>query len=141
MTAPITSPGAAPSASPNATDVKPFVGAEDFEVSRDFYVAMGWQLNFDTGGLAELELGNCRFYLQNYFQQDWCHNSMLHVTVDDAQAWFEHTEAVLSARTYGEARVRPPARQDYGALVTFVWDPSGVLLHFAQPLEASATDS
>ena len=25
-----------------------------------------------------------------------------------------------------------PQEQSYGALVTFVWDPSGVLLHFAE---------
>ena len=123
---------------PAASDAKPFVGAEDFGVSRDFYVALGWKLNFDTGDLAELELGGCRFYLQNYYQADWCNNSMLHFTVDDAQAWYEHTRAVLDARSYGGARVRPPTHQDYGAMVTFVWDPSGVLLHFAQPLSSTA---
>lgn len=118
-----------------ASEVKPFVGAEDFEVSRDFYVAMGWTLQFDAGDLAELELGGCRFYLQDYYQREWCHNSMLHITVDDAQAWYEHTRDLLEKKNYGAARVKPPQRQDYGALVTFVWDPSGVLLHFAQPLD------
>lgn len=118
-----------------ASDVKPFVGAEDFEVSRDFYVAMGWTLQFDAGDLAELELGGCRFYLQNYYQREWCHNSMLHITVDDAQGWYERTRDLLESKNYGAARVKPPQRQDYGALVTFVWDPSGVLLHFAQPLD------
>jgi len=28
--------------------------------------------------------------------------------------------------------VQAPKRQDYGALVTFVHDPAGVLLHFCQ---------
>ena len=114
------------------SDIKTFIGSKDYAVSRDFYVALGWKLNFDGGDLAELELGNCRFYLQKYYQKQWCHNSMLHITVQDAQAWYEHVAAVLEKRTYGEARVQPPKMQDYGAMVTFAWDPAGVLLHFAQ---------
>lgn len=117
------------------THVRPFIGAKDYDVSREFYVALGWKLLFDTGGLAELKLGKNRFYLQNAYQRDWCHNTMLHITVADAEAWFERAARLLEERSYGEARVAPPREQDYGALVTFVWDPAGVLLHFAQPLE------
>ena len=119
----------------SVSDVKPFIGSKDFAVSRDFYVALGWKLNFDGGGIAELELGNSRFYLQKYYQKDWCENTMLHIKVRDAREWYGHVKAILDTQKYGEARVRPPVEQDYGALVTFVWDPAGVLLHFAQFLE------
>lgn len=122
---------------PTALDVRTFVGSREFEVSRDFYVALGWRLNFETPGLAELELAGQRFYLQRFYAKDWCENSMLHVTVEDATAWFRHAEAVIGAGQFGGARVQEPALQDYGALVTFVWDPAGVLLHFAQNLERS----
>lgn len=117
-----------------ASDIKAFVGSKNFEESRDFYQAIGFKLNFDAGDLAEFELGNCRFYLQKYYQRKWCENSMLHITVEDAEAWYRHVAAVLDKRKYGAARVREPSAQSYGALVTFVWDPVGVLLHFAQPL-------
>ncbi len=118
----------------NASDIKTFVGSKIFDESRDFYVAMGWKLNFDAGDLAELELGGCRFYLQAYYQRQWCENCMLHITVEDAEAWYRHALAVLEARSYGAARAQAPRKQRYGALVTHVWDPAGVLLHFAQPL-------
>ena len=117
------------------SDIKPFIGSRDFDESRDFYVAMGWKLNFDAGDLAELQLGDHRFYLQKYYQRNWCENSMLHITVDDAQSWFQHATKVLKERSYGAAKVREPSEQSYGALVTFVWDPAGVLLHFAQPIK------
>ena len=117
-----------------ASDVIPFVGAKDFDISRDFYVALGWKLNWDRGALAELELGGSRFFLQRYFQQDWCENSMLHVTVADAEAWHAHASAVIERGSFAAARVNPPKREDYGALVTYIWDPAGVLLHMAQPL-------
>ncbi len=123
-------------AAPGASDIKPFIGSRDFVVSRDFYLALGWRLNFDTGDLAELELGDCRFYLQKYYQKQWCENSMLHITVENADAWYQHVRAVLEARSYGAARVKPPKEESYGAVVTYVWDPAGILLHFAQPLPA-----
>lgn len=118
----------------NASDIKTFVGSKDFDLSREFYMAIGFKLNFDAGDLAEFELGNCRFYLQKYFQRNWCENSMLHITVEDAHAWYRHVTNVLEDRKYGAARVKEPIEQSYGAIVTFVWDPVGVLLHFAQPL-------
>ena len=120
----------------NAAGSKTFIGSKDFEVSRDFYIAMGWALNWEQEDLAELTLGSSSFYLQRYYQRKWCENSMLHITVEDAQAWFEQATRVLSARSYGAARVRPPKRENYGALVTYVWDPAGVLLHFAQPISS-----
>ncbi|HEX9797861.1 MAG TPA: hypothetical protein VGA52_12810 [Anaerolineales bacterium] len=120
-----------------ASDIKTFIGSRDYDVSRDFYVAMGWKVNFDRGDIAELVLGNCRFYLQAYYQRQWCENSMLHITVEDAEAWYRHAQDILATRSYGAARVKAPEMQDYGALVTHVWDPVGVLLHFAQPMEGS----
>ncbi len=113
-------------------DLKTFVGAKDFDVSLDFYAALGWRVNFQEGDLAELELCDQRFYLQRYYQAEWCNNSMLYLSVDDATAWHEKIEAVLAARTYGAARTKPPAPADYAKLVTHMWDPSGVLWHLAQ---------
>lgn len=114
------------------SDLKTFVGTKDFDVSRDFYVALGWRVNFEEGELAELELCDQRFYLQRYYQKEWCNNSMLYLSVDDATAWHEKIESVLAAKAYGAARTKPPAPADYAKLVTHMWDPSGVLWHLAQ---------
>ncbi len=117
-----------------ATDVKVFVPAKDFKASLAFYTALGWTVNFraEDDGIAELALADSRFYLQNYYQRQWANNFMLQISVTDAQAWYAHAKAVIAAGGWKSARVQAPERQDYGALVTFVWDPSGVLLHFAQ---------
>ena len=119
---------------PKATDVKVFVPARDFRQSLDFYAAMGWSVNWraDDDSLAEMELAGNRLYLQNFYDEGWANNFMMHITVDDARAWWEHASRVIESGGYQPARVREPEEQSYGALVTFVWDPSGVLLHFAQ---------
>jgi hypothetical protein len=64
--------------------------------------------------------------------KQWANNSMITVDVADAIAWFEHATTVIANGSFGEARVAPPKVEDFGATVTFVWDPSGVLLHFTQ---------
>ena len=84
----------------NSSDIKTFIGSKNFDKSLDFYVVLGWTQNFDTGGIAEPELGGCRFYLQKYYQRKWCDNSMLHITVEDAHTWFEHVTAVLGVRSH-----------------------------------------
>lgn len=117
-----------------ATGLKTFIGSKNFDESRDFYVALGCTLHADHGDLAELEIGGSRFYLQNYYHRGWCNNSMLHLTVESADAWYEHVTQLLAKRSYGAARVKPPALQSYGATVTHVWGPVGILWHFAQPL-------
>lgn len=120
-----------------ANDIKVFVPAKNFTESLNFYQAMGWKATFvaDDNGIAILELANCRFYLQNYYAKEWADNFMMQITVEDANAWWEHASAVIDAGNYTNARVNKPKEESYGALVTHVWDPSGVLLHFAQPHE------
>lgn len=115
------------------TDVRPFVPAEDFQRSRAFYAALGWSTLWTDGdGLAIMSLGGRQFMLQNFYVKAWAENSMLVVEVADARAWHEHVERVLAGGDYGRARVAAPQEQDWGATVTYVWDPCGVLLHFTQ---------
>ncbi|MDA1371007.1 MAG: hypothetical protein O2971_09630 [Proteobacteria bacterium] len=119
--------------------INPFIGSRDYEESKASYQAIGWTMIFDSPDIAEMQLGESCFYLQRYYERKWCENSMLHITVEDAHAWYDKVNTVLQERRYGAARVEPPREQSYGALVTFVWDPAGVLLHFAQPRQDGAS--
>lgn len=114
-------------------DVRPFVPASDFQRSLAFYTALGWTTLWTDGeGLALLSLGGHQFMLQDFYVKEWAENSMLVVEVADARAWHAHIERVLASGEFGEARVTPPEHQPWGALVAYLWDPCGVLLHIAQ---------
>jgi hypothetical protein len=119
---------------PNLTvkDLRAFIPAKDFALSKQFYSSLGWHVKDLDPRLALVQLGDRYFYIQNYYLKDVALNSMLHVTVEDAQAWYVHVESALRERQFANARVQPPQRQPYGALVTFVHDPTGVLLHLCQ---------
>lgn len=44
----------------------------------------------------------------------------------------ERIKEPLASGRFPGARVSQPKRESYGAIVTYVWDPAGVLLHLAQ---------
>ncbi len=123
---------ATPATPPHATDLRPFVPAKDYALSRRFYAALGWTEGYADDQLTLLVRGDMRFYLQAYYQKEWADNTMLHLTVTDAAAWYTLATEVLAGGDFPGARVNPPVEQSYGALVTHLIDPSGVLLHLAQ---------
>jgi catechol 2,3-dioxygenase-like lactoylglutathione lyase family enzyme len=115
------------------SDIRPFIPAKDFALSKRFYAARGWETHDVGPGLALVQLGDQQhFYIQDYYLKDVAENSMLHVTIEDAQAWHAHVSSVLREHAFTDARVQPPSRQAYGASVVFVHDPTGVLLHLCQ---------
>jgi hypothetical protein len=114
-------------------DVRMFVPARDFAQSKSFYSALGWTTEWtDDDGLAILELGGHRFMLQDFYVREWAENFMMTVVVRSAPAWFDHVTDVLGAGEFGDARVSEPKVEEWGATVTYVWDPCGVLIHFTE---------
>jgi catechol 2,3-dioxygenase-like lactoylglutathione lyase family enzyme len=117
----------------DASDIRPFIPARDFAVSKRFYARLGWGVDDVGPRLALVTLGEAQhFYIQDYYLKDVAENTMLHLSVTDADGWYAHVAAALAGGEFPGARVQPPARQPYGAAVTFVHDPSGVLLHLCE---------
>jgi extradiol dioxygenase family protein len=116
-------------------DVRHFVPAIDLDASRSFYEAIGWSVEWTDGTLVLLELAGHRVMLQDHYVKDWAENSMVTIAVDDADAWHRHVRDVLATHSFAGARVAGPTHEDWGAIVTYVWDPAGVLLHFTQFLD------
>ncbi len=114
------------------SDLRPFIPALDVARSVRFYRALGWDVADVGSGLHLVTASDQHFYVQDFPDRRVAENTMLHITVEDAAAWHEHVAAVIRADPGLGARVQAPQRQDYGALVTFVHDPAGVLLHLCQ---------
>lgn len=115
----------------NIQSLKTFVGALDYEMSRNFYDALGWSIGELTADLTEVQLGDFSFFLQRYYKKEWCESSMMFMDVADAAAWRDRIDKVIASADFGEAHAKGPSDQAY-ALVTHMWDPSGVLWHIAE---------
>ena len=79
------------------SDVRPFIPAQDFAISKAFYEALGWKVGWSDEKLALLESDGHSFYLQAYYVKDWAENTMLHITVQDAQACYAQIEPVIDS--------------------------------------------
>ena len=111
--------------------VRPFMPAKDFELSKRFYEALGFEKVLDSE-VAIFNAGSGGFILQRYFQEDWASNFMMQLMVDDLDAWWARIESLDLPKNFGVAPPKPPAMQPWGLRVAYVVDPSGVLWHIAQ---------
>jgi catechol 2,3-dioxygenase-like lactoylglutathione lyase family enzyme len=119
--------------------LRPFVPALDFDLSKRFYEALGFEKVLD-GVVAIFNAASGGFILQRYYQKDWAENSMLQLMVDDLDAWWAHIEALDLPARFGVQPPKPPAAQPWGLRIAYVFDPSGVLWHVAQRREECPQD-
>jgi uncharacterized glyoxalase superfamily protein PhnB len=112
-------------------DLKAFVPAQDFALSRRFYADLGFRTQWAEASAAELRLGSFGFLLQAFYVAEHAGNFMMHLMVEDADAWWRHIEAVGLRTRYPGIMLKAPALQPWGLRVLYLSDPSGVLWHIA----------
>ena len=114
-----------------AVEIKAFVPAKDFELSKRFYQDMGFVLASDFEGVAYFHHGEASFLLQDFYVEAHASNFMMHLLVADVDAWRERIEAAGIASRYGvkvtQVEQRPWRMRDF-----VVVDPSGVRWRIAQ---------
>jgi catechol 2,3-dioxygenase-like lactoylglutathione lyase family enzyme len=71
-----------------AIEIKAFVPAKDFELSKRFYQDLGFVVAWSSEGLAYIRHGNTSFLLQE-FQEKAPDNFMMHLLVQDVDSWWE----------------------------------------------------
>ena len=111
---------------------RPFLPAKEFQTSLRFYKAIGFEAYPLGEALAELSLGPHAFLLQGYYVKEWAENTVMHVLVKDVDAWWRHVDSLALAKQFNVSPPSPPKVEPWGLTVAYVFDPSGVLWHFAQ---------
>ena len=123
-----------------AIELKAFVPAKDFEISKQFYQDLGFTLCWSNGGLAYLHQGphgshgKAGILLQNFYVKEFAQNLMMHLLVEDVDAWWAHVQDKGIAEKYG-VRAEPPEDRDWKMRDFVLFDPSGVLWRIAQDSE------
>jgi uncharacterized glyoxalase superfamily protein PhnB len=110
---------------------RPFLPTKDFERSKQFYEALGFEKTLD-GEVAIFDAGSGGFILQRHFHEAWAANCMMQLMVDDLDAWWHHIDSLDLPARFGVPAPTPPAVQPWGLRVAYMVDPAGVLWHVAQ---------
>jgi catechol 2,3-dioxygenase-like lactoylglutathione lyase family enzyme len=117
--------------------VKAFVPSKNFDLSKQFYRDLGFDLAWSDDHLAEFRHGNSSFLLQNFYNEVHAGNFMMHLLVEDADAWWHHVQDQALPTKYS-VHAEPPA--DRGGMRDFVIvDPTGVLWRVGQNLAKAGT--
>jgi uncharacterized glyoxalase superfamily protein PhnB len=115
----------------HSIEIKAFVPAKDFELSKRFYAELGFTMASDGGGVAYFHHGDTSFLLQDFYVEALAHNFMMHLLVQDVDAWHAHVQQTGIATTYG-VKVGPIEQQPWRMRDFVLFDPSGVLWRIAQ---------
>jgi catechol 2,3-dioxygenase-like lactoylglutathione lyase family enzyme len=105
--------------------------ARDFALSKRFYQDLGFDLAWSSEDLAYLRHGNSSFLLQNFYNKDHAGNFMMHLLVEDVDAWWRHVQTQGMAAKYA-VKVEPPADRPWGMRDFVIVDPTGVLWRIGQ---------
>jgi catechol 2,3-dioxygenase-like lactoylglutathione lyase family enzyme len=114
-----------------AISIRTFIGAKNFELSRNFYRDLGFEESVLTGNMSYFETQGLGFYLQDAYVKDWIDNSMIFLEVEDVSSYWNELSALELTVKYKSVKLTPMREYDWGR-ECFVHDPSGVLWHFGE---------
>ncbi|MFP3590634.1 glyoxalase [Chryseobacterium sp. SIMBA_038] len=115
----------------NIKSIRPFIGAKNFEISRNFYKDLGFEeivLEHNLSLFKKWEIG---FYLQNAYVKDWIENTMLFIEVENVDDFWEELLSLNLTEKYEGVKLMAIRTMDWGK-ECFVHDPSGILWHFGE---------
>ena len=104
------------------SNIIPFIPSKDYQISKDFYEALGFKGEYASDDLTLFENNGCRFFLQRFYNRELADNLVFQLAVlsiDDA--W--RTISNLS----GFNIKFEPVKQERWGKVIFLWGPSGEL--------------
>jgi catechol 2,3-dioxygenase-like lactoylglutathione lyase family enzyme len=112
-------------------EIKAYVPARDFALAKQFYQDLGFTVVWSSDDLAYVRHGNASFLLQNFYVPEHAGNFMMHLLVEDLDAWWRHVEAQQLQAKY-QILLEPPADRSWGLRDFVITDPTGVLWRVAQ---------
>jgi catechol 2,3-dioxygenase-like lactoylglutathione lyase family enzyme len=114
-----------------SAEVKTFVPSKDFALCQQFYQDLGFELAWSSDDLACLRNGSSSFLLQKFYRKEHADNFMMHLLVENVEAWWRHVQAQGLVAKYG-VRAEPPADRPWGIRDFVIVDPTGVLWRIGQ---------
>jgi uncharacterized glyoxalase superfamily protein PhnB len=114
-----------------AVEIKAFVPARDFGLSKRFYQDLGFTVAWSDDDLAYVRHGEASFLLQNFYEEQHASNFMMHLLVEDVDAWWRHVEVQRVVEKY-KVMAEPPEDRPWGIRDFVITDPTGVLWRVGQ---------
>lgn len=116
------------------SEIKTFIPSLDYEVSKEFYKAIGFTMCSDFDGVSYFHRGKCSFLLQDFYVKEHCENFMLHILVTDINNWYEFIKKEKIEKRFN-IKLSEIKKQPWNMYEFLLTDPSGVLLRISQNIK------
>ena len=111
--------------------LEPFVpSGSNFEASKQLFLELGFNINWDAGDYIGFEKDGCKFILQNFTNREFAENFMISVKIENAEEFWKAVADKKLPEKFG-IRISKPTRQPYGIEVNII-DIAGVCWHFVE---------
>ena len=111
--------------------LEPFVpSGSNYEGSKQFFLELGFKINWDAGDYVGFEKDGCKFILQKFDKKDFAENFMITVGVSNAEEFWKDVNEKQLPQKFG-IRISQPAQMPYGKEVNII-DLAGVCWHFVE---------
>jgi len=117
-----------------AKSIRPFIGARNYDLSRNFYRDLGFSESVIAHNMCYFSTEGLGFYLQDAYVKDWVDNTMIFMEVDDVDRYWKELSALELPTKYKGVRLTPIRSYDWGR-ECFLHDPSGILWHIGEFLK------
>lgn len=116
-------------------EIKAFIPAKDFELSKAFYQDLGFTKASDSGGIAYFYFENCSFLLRDVCDAEQIMPYMIHLLVEDAHSWHQqiHLSGIQDKYSSNVSEIK---KQPWKMLDFWFSDPSGVQWFIGQNIES-----
>jgi hypothetical protein len=116
------------------TEIKAFVPSKNFELSKQFYKDLGFTMASEGGGVAYFHFDHVSFLLQDFCVEALAENFMMHILVEDVDAWWNRVNESNVTGKYG-VKVSKVESQPWRMRDFCLTDPSGVIWRIGQNTE------
>lgn len=111
--------------------LEPFVpSGNNFTGARQFFLELGFTINWEAGDYIGFERDGCRFILQKYNNKEFAENFMLSVKIDNAEEFRKTVIENKLPEKFG-IRIGKVTQESYGKEVNII-DMAGVCWHFVE---------
>lgn len=108
-------------------DIRVFIPSKNYETSKAFYESIGFKAEYVTDELTLFENGECSFFLQRFYNEEFACNLMLQLSVFKIE---EVWQVVISLKGF-DIRYEPIKSEPWGKVI-YLWGPSGELWHITE---------
>jgi predicted enzyme related to lactoylglutathione lyase len=108
-------------------DIRVFIPSKDYQISKSFYQSLGFKMDYVNDDLSLFENGECSFFLQNFYNEQFATNLMFQLSVLDIDEAYK-----IISNLEGFNIKHEPIKIERWGKVVYLWGPSGELWHVTE---------